>query len=659
MVSTTYSTGSWLGIVRSGSLIVLERGTDPAIVGALWDYLGHEPTIHGILNEVTAKFGTALTSMPPFAIVLQSDRLHIILRGDITLVARTVEGVETASGQHVATWSERSLPLAQSIELVLAESEPIEEAIILPLSEGVVQLRSVLMLADGSAAPATQPSDVEPSDPEEEPVAAELVTPVGATPAPAPAADVEAEAEVEEVLAQETQAEAATAAEPDVADDDDELQMPETESVTSLEDAVVNTDDAAGEPEAELSEDAAEGVERVDSAEFANTEVAAAQEPIDPEYDAETLAQFAKAAEAADAEWNAQLASLEGPDALDAFISATGGLTSEHIEVENSAEPEILPEDSETEAFLEESEDVTLASDDQAAGQAPAFVAEQEGLDTDPAEDAEPVAYPVSTAHVVPPMPSLPPTSAAALVEVAEERFHNDGTVEDLEPETVTEAQGEEHGDAALDAEADAAADAEADTEAESVADDAADVETDSVSDAVDASEAEEGDEPTEQQPETRPITGTMVLARLCSNGHANPPYWTACFDCGAILDSEPREVGRPRLGAMRISSGEVVDLDHSLIIGRQPSLSQVLGGAMPRLVQVVSENGDISRSHVEVRLDQWEVVLVDLNATNGTVLIREGAEAYRLGQGEEVTLENGDIAELGDGVSLLFEGLL
>lgn len=647
MVSTTYSTGSWLGIVRSGSLIVLERGTDPAIVGALWDYLGHEPTIHGILNEVTAKFGTALTSMPPFAIVLQSDRLHIILRGDITLVARTVEGVETASGQHVATWSERSLPLAQSIELVLAESEPHAEAIILPLSEGVVQLRSVLMLADGSAAPATQLSDVEPSAPEEEPVSAEIVTPVVATLAPA----AEAEAEIEEVPAQEVEAED-EAAEPDVADDDVELEMPQTESAAWLEDAVVNADDAAGEPE--LPEDAAEGVERVDSAEFANTEVAAAQEPIDPEYDAETLAQFAKAAEAADAEWNAQLASLEGPDALDAFITATGGLTSEHIEVENSAEPEILPEDSETETFLDEPEEGTLAGDDGAAGEVPVFVAEHEGLDTDLAEESEPVAYPVSTTHVVPPMPSLPPTSAAALVEVAEERFdaetvHDDGNVEDVEPENLTEAETsvevEEQGDAELVA----AADAEAETESELVADD----------DVDDASEAEESDEPAEQQPETRPITGTMVLARLCSNGHANPPNWTACFDCGAILDSEPLEVGRPRLGAMRISSGEVVDLDHSLIVGRQPSLSQVLGGAMPQLVQVVSENGDISRSHVEVRLDQWEVVLVDLNATNGTVLIREGAEPYRLGQGEEVTLENGDIAELGDGVSLLFEGLL
>ena len=79
----------------------------------------------------------------------------------------------------------------------------------------------------------------------------------------------------------------------------------------------------------------------------------------------------------------------------------------------------------------------------------------------------------------------------------------------------------------------------------------------------------------------------------------------------------------------------------------------------MPRLVQVTSGNGDISRSHVEVRLDGWDVLLVDLKATNGTVLVREGQAPRRLSQGEEAILLNGDIAELGDGISLLFEGLL
>ncbi|WP_233668200.1 hypothetical protein [Arthrobacter sedimenti] len=49
----------------------------------------------------------------------------------------------------------------------------------------------------------------------------------------------------------------------------------------------------------------------------------------------------------------------------------------------------------------------------------------------------------------------------------------------------------------------------------------------------------------------------------------------------------------------------------------------------------------------------------MDLKATNGTVLVREGQAPRRLGQGEEAILLNGDIAELGDGVTLLFDGLL
>lgn len=157
----------------------------------------------------------------------------------------------------------------------------------------------------------------------------------------------------------------------------------------------------------------------------------------------------------------------------------------------------------------------------------------------------------------------------------------------------------------------------------------------------------------------SRPPTGPMVLARVCPNGHANPPSLPICGRCNAAELSEPREVGRPRLGRMHISNGEVIDLDHSLIIGRQPSVSRVLGEAMPRLVQVKSGNGDISRSHVEVRPDGWDVLLVDLKATNGTVLVREGQAPRRLSQGEEAILINGDIAELGDGVSLLFDGLL
>lgn len=149
---------------------------------------------------------------------------------------------------------------------------------------------------------------------------------------------------------------------------------------------------------------------------------------------------------------------------------------------------------------------------------------------------------------------------------------------------------------------------------------------------------------------------GPLVLARLCPQDHANPPTSAACATCGAGLLPDAVQVARPRLGRMRMSTGELVGLDQSLVIGRQPSVSRVQSGVMPRLVQVASPGGDISRSHVEVRLEGWHVMLCDLKATNGTVLVREGQPPRRLAQNEMAILLDGDIAELGDNISLRFE---
>jgi hypothetical protein len=153
--------------------------------------------------------------------------------------------------------------------------------------------------------------------------------------------------------------------------------------------------------------------------------------------------------------------------------------------------------------------------------------------------------------------------------------------------------------------------------------------------------------------------SGPTVLARVCQLGHANPPTNSQCSSCRALLPDDAVQVQRPPLGRMRLSTGELIDLDQSLIVGRQPSVSRVQGSVMPKLVQVASPSGDISRSHVEVRLEGWHVMLCDLKATNGTVLVREGQPPRRLAQGEMAILLDGDIAELGDDVSLRFEEIL
>ncbi|MCO1339481.1 hypothetical protein BJH93_11345 [Kocuria polaris] len=157
--------------------------------------------------------------------------------------------------------------------------------------------------------------------------------------------------------------------------------------------------------------------------------------------------------------------------------------------------------------------------------------------------------------------------------------------------------------------------------------------------------------------------TAEFVLGRACAEGHANPPTSSSCTVCGAALTGDAHQVIRPALGRMIVADGggqreSEHELTRSVVLGRQPSARGFTGDRQPRLMQVSSPSGDISRSHLQVRVDGWHVELVDLGATNGTVLIRPGQSPRRLGKSESVLLLSGDVADLGDGVSLRFEDL-
>jgi hypothetical protein len=98
--------------------------------------------------------------------------------------------------------------------------------------------------------------------------------------------------------------------------------------------------------------------------------------------------------------------------------------------------------------------------------------------------------------------------------------------------------------------------------------------------------------------------------------------------------------------------------LDRTAVVGTRPRLSRVQGDKAPQLVAVESPNGEVSRSHVELRVEGSNVLAVDLNSTNGTVLLREGSDPVRLQPAEPSILVPGDRIDLGDGVILGFEGL-
>jgi hypothetical protein len=105
------------------------------------------------------------------------------------------------------------------------------------------------------------------------------------------------------------------------------------------------------------------------------------------------------------------------------------------------------------------------------------------------------------------------------------------------------------------------------------------------------------------------------------------------------------------------VSSGERVVLDRAAVVGRRPRAVRATG-LIPHLVTVDSPNQDVSRSHVELRVEGSDVVATDLNTTNGTRLLRVGAEPVRLHPGEATLLVTGDRLDLGDEIVLAFEGL-
>ena len=105
------------------------------------------------------------------------------------------------------------------------------------------------------------------------------------------------------------------------------------------------------------------------------------------------------------------------------------------------------------------------------------------------------------------------------------------------------------------------------------------------------------------------------------------------------------------------ISSGETIDVDRAIVIGRAPEGRRFSETEQPRLVTVLSPNLEISSTHLEVRpgsgADHGSAVVTDLGSTNGTVLVQPGLGSEELSPGVAVQLIPGALIDLGDGVTI------
>ncbi len=149
---------------------------------------------------------------------------------------------------------------------------------------------------------------------------------------------------------------------------------------------------------------------------------------------------------------------------------------------------------------------------------------------------------------------------------------------------------------------------------------------------------------------------GPIVQGLLCLAGHVSPPNSVACRVCGEPLPpQEPVLVSRPALGLLRLSTGDVITLDRSVVMGRNPR-SELNGDERPHVVKLPSGDGEISRTHLTITLDGWHVLLTDLESTNGTLVEFPGRPPERLRPKEPVLIPNATVVTLADGIYFRFE---
>ena len=125
--------------------------------------------------------------------------------------------------------------------------------------------------------------------------------------------------------------------------------------------------------------------------------------------------------------------------------------------------------------------------------------------------------------------------------------------------------------------------------------------------------------------------TARSLVCFECSK--PNPPEARSCRCCGVPIgdgNGELRVVAVPEVGLLRFSGGRVEALDSDLVIGRHPGKNE----ARQRAVTHAEDDRTVSRRHIEVRLDGWDVIVVNLRKEGGTSVesVRGGFEELPAG---------------------------
>ncbi len=141
-------------------------------------------------------------------------------------------------------------------------------------------------------------------------------------------------------------------------------------------------------------------------------------------------------------------------------------------------------------------------------------------------------------------------------------------------------------------------------------------------------------DAPVPQRPvdDSPVVEGPRTRGHLCSRGHLNDPRSHFCVLCGIRMNERTGELvfgARPPLGLLVFDDGATYTVDAEYLVGRMPDVDERVRNGSLRSIVVEDRSGAVSRVHAEVRVDGWDVMLVDSRSRNGTHIAGPGATAW------------------------------
>ena len=99
----------------------------------------------------------------------------------------------------------------------------------------------------------------------------------------------------------------------------------------------------------------------------------------------------------------------------------------------------------------------------------------------------------------------------------------------------------------------------------------------------------------------------------------------------------------RPPLGLLVLDIGSTFVLDDNYLRGRNPEVDEAVIRSELRPIRLDDDSGTLSRVHAEIRLDGWDVLLLDRGSANGTYIANAGQQGWnRLPPNAPVVLSPG-----------------